>query len=231
VRCRRTKTAPTSSRASGQTGGGRYTISIAAGRVATRCQGIAVLESGVAKKVAQMPAKNGPRSFKFTVPLVKLRGTGVVYILEIPERISSAIERRGPVPIVATLNNTVELQASMVPMGGGRHWLQLNARRREELGIAPGDRVRVALVVPEKAPVLPMPTDVAAAFEEVDLLETFARFPAGKQNHILLWIEEAARPQTRERRIAMAIEVTFRARERANERSTGTGKIKGRAGS
>jgi len=46
--------------------------------------------------------------------------------LEIPQEISSAIGRRGPVPIVATLNRDVELQASLVPMGGGRLWLQLN---------------------------------------------------------------------------------------------------------
>lgn len=86
----------------------------------------------------------------------------------------------------------------------------------------------MALLVPEKAPVLRMPTDVAARLKEVDLLETFARFPAGKRNHVLLWIEETARLQTSKRRIAMTIEVTFRASEGGNERSAGKGTIKGR---
>jgi hypothetical protein len=169
----------------------------------------------MARKVAA--GGSGPRKFKFAVPLVKLE-KGPVYILRVPEKVSVSVGRRGPVPIVATLNNAVEVQVSMVPMGGGRHWLQLNTRTREELEIEPGDRVRVELVVPEKAPVLPMPADVAGALKEVDLLETFLKFPAGKQNHILLWIEEAARPETREKRIAMTVEVTFRAREKAQER-------------
>jgi hypothetical protein len=164
------------------------------------------------KKVA--PAAARPRNFKFTVPVVKL-AKRAVYIVEVPKKISVAVGRRGPVPIVATLNNAVEVQVSLVPMGGGRHWLQLNARTRQELDIEPGDRVRVALTVPRKVPVLPMPTDLSAALREVELQETFARFPAGKQNHILLWIEESAGSETRERRIAMTIEVTFRARERS----------------
>ena len=159
-----------------------------------------------------------PRRFAFTVPLVNLGQGTPLYALEIPEAVSSAIGRRGPVPVVATLNKTVEVQASLVPMGGGRHRLQLNARTRGELEIGPGDQVRVALVVPEKPPVLPLPADFALALREVDLQRTFAGFPAGKQNHIILWIEEAARPQTREKRIAKAIEVAFRARERASER-------------
>jgi hypothetical protein len=39
------------------------------------------------------------------------------------------------VPIVAILNKSVEIQASLVPMGGGRRRLQLNARTRGELEI------------------------------------------------------------------------------------------------
>ena len=158
-------------------------------------------------------------AFTFTVPLVKrLRGASV-YVLEIPESVSTAIGRRGPVPILATLNDAVEIQASLVPMGGGRHRFQLNARTRGELDIEPGDRVKVVLVVPEKPPVLPLPRDLALALREVDALESFSGLPVGKQNHVILWIEEAARPQTREKRVATAIQVALRARERAYDRS------------
>jgi len=178
----------------------------------------AILQSDVVKRTSKNGASSALRRFTFTVPLVKLRRGGAVYALEIPERVSAAIGRRGPVPIVATLNRTVELQASLVPMGGGRHWLQLNARTRGELDIEPGNRVRVALLVPEKPPRLPLPTDLEAALREADLQESFAGFPVGKQNHIILWIEEAARPQTREKRAATAVQVAFRAREKAYDR-------------
>lgn len=163
-----------------------------------------------------------PLRFTFTASLVKLGDPrAFVYALEIPERVTSAIGRRGPVPIVATLNGTVEIQASLVPMGGGKHRLGLNARTRGELEIEPGARVRVVLVVPEKAPVLSLPAELAAALREADLQETFAGFPAGKQNHIILWIEEAVRPETREKRVAITIQVAFRARERAFDRKSG----------
>jgi uncharacterized protein YdeI (YjbR/CyaY-like superfamily) len=50
------------------------------------------------------------------------------------------------------------------------------------------------------------------------LQESFSGLPVGKQNHINLWIEEAVRSETREKRVAKAIEVAFRARQRAYDR-------------
>lgn len=151
----------------------------------------------------------GPRRFVFTTPLVNLAGAGPVYGVAIPERVSSAIGRRGPVPIVALLNKAVEVQASMVPMGGGRHRLQLNARARGELKIALGDPVRVELMVPEKPAAYPMPPDLGEALREIGLLEGFLALPVGKQNHIILWIEEAVRPETREKRVAKVVEMAL----------------------
>jgi len=149
---------------------------------------------------------------------VKRNGGAPMYLLEIPEDVSAAIGRRGPVPIVATLGDDTEIQASLVPMGGGRHRLQLNARTRGELQIEPGDLVRVVLSVPEKPPAFPLPPDLALALREADLHETFSGLPVGKQNHIILWIEEAVRPETREKRVALATQVAFRARERGYDR-------------
>ena len=51
-----------------------------------------------------------PRRFFFTIPLVKHKSA----YIEIPERVSLAIGRWGPVPI-ATLCKTVEIQAGLVP--------------------------------------------------------------------------------------------------------------------
>jgi hypothetical protein len=172
-----------------------------------------------------------PRRFAFTVPLMKMgAGASHLYALEIPERVSVAVGRRGPVPILATLNKAVEVQASLVPTGGGRHRLQLNSRVRGELGIEPGSLVRVALHVPEKPPKLPQPAELVLALREADLQESFAQFPVGKQNHIVSWIEEAARPQTRQKRVEMAIQVAFRARERAYERQNASRRSRPTAG-
>jgi hypothetical protein len=149
--------------------------------------------------------KNPAHSMARGKALVKIRRGGPVYMLEIPKGVSSAIGRRGPVPIVATLatrDEIAEVQASLVPMGGGRHRLQLN----------------VALLVPEEPPTLPLPSELALALMEADLQASFSGLPVGKQNHIILWIEEAVRPETREKRMAKAIEVAFHARECAYDR-------------
>jgi hypothetical protein len=155
--------------------------------------------------------------FTFTAPLVKLETFGSRFVVEIPERVSKTIGKRGPVPIVATYNKIVEVQQSMVPSGGGRHRLQLSARTRGELEVDPGDRLHVVITVPEKPPVMAQPRELATALRENDLQETFTAFPVGKQNHIIFWIQAAAHPETRERRIAQTVEVAFRARERAYE--------------
>ncbi|HEX8800807.1 MAG TPA: DUF1905 domain-containing protein, partial [Terriglobales bacterium] len=141
-----------------------------------------------------------------------------MYAPEIPERISSAIRRRGPVPVLAKLNRSVEIQASLVPMGGGRSHPQLNTRTRSELGVKPGDPVCVSLWLPEKPPNLPLPSDPGEALREADLQGSFASLPVEKQNHIILGLEESARERTREKRLATGIEIAFRARELAYDR-------------
>ena len=140
-----------------------------------------------------------------------------MYAPGIPERISSAIGRGGPVPVLAKLNRSVEIQVSLVTMGGGKHRLQLNTRTRSELGIEPGDPVCIRLLPPEKPPNFPLPSDPGEALRKADLQDSFASLPVGKQNHIILGIEESARERTREKRLATAIEIAFLAREHAYE--------------
>ena len=138
--------------------------------------------------------------------------------LKIPELTSSAIGRRGPVPVLAKLNRSVEIQASLVPTGGGKHRLQLNTRTHGELGVEPADPVCVRLLVPEKPPNFPSPFDLGEALREADMQACSPAFQWESKNHTLLWIEESARGRTREKRLATAIEIAFRAREHAYDR-------------
>jgi uncharacterized protein YdeI (YjbR/CyaY-like superfamily) len=76
-------------------------------------------------------------------------------------------------------------------------------------------------LVPEKPPNFPLPSDLGS-LEGSRPAGLVRRLPVGKQNHIILWIEEAARERTREKRIATAIEIAFRAREHAYDRASST---------
>lgn len=169
--------------------------------------------------------KKASQRFTFAGPIEKLHRGVPKYVVIAPEEITKAIGKRGPVPILAKLNGKVEFQASLVPMGGGRHWLQLNGRARKALGAEPGHRVRVELEVPERLPKPRIPTELREILREHDLLKTFEAFPIGKQRHILEWVSRAAHENTREKRVLQTIEVTQAAKNRAERkrRPVGTG--------
>lgn len=147
------------------------------------------------------------RAFTFSTTLRQTPRS--LYWIAIPAKVSQAIGRRGPVPVVSTINGTTEFRASIVPIGEGRHRLQINARVRAEAGIAPRDRVEVALRVDDDPVSEPAPPDLADALRESGATAAFERFPAGKRRHVIAWIEEAVGDRTRERRVAKAVEVAL----------------------
>lgn len=159
----------------------------------------------------------------------RLERAGTLYVIAIPAAVSRAIGKRGNVPVIAWVNDVAEVRASLVPAGGGRHRLRLNAATRKLAGVAVGDRLSVALAVDEAPVAEPMPPDLARALADAHALETFERFPVGKQSHIIQWIEKAAREETRDKRIALTVEIALRGVERALDRQAATGRARRRS--
>jgi hypothetical protein len=157
------------------------------------------------------------KTFTFSAP-VRRTPKPAFYWISIPARVSRDIGRRGPVPVISTINGTTELRASLVPVGGGRHRLQLNARVRSEAGVELGDRVDVALRVDENPLAEPTPPDLAWALRENGAFDAFERFPVGRRSHIVRWIEEAVGDRTREKRIAKTVEVALQKAEADHDR-------------
>jgi hypothetical protein len=157
------------------------------------------------------------KAFTFVTSLLKTP-KGALYWVSIPARVSRDIGRRGPVPVVSTINGTTELRASLVPIGGGRHRLQLNARVRGEAGVEPGDRVEVVLRVDENPEAEPTPPDLARALRDHGASDAFERFPVGRRSHIVRWVEEAVGDLTREKRIAKTVEVALQKVEAEQDR-------------
>ena len=157
-------------------------------------------------------------AFTFSARLERVEGGGPFYVT-IPASVSRAIGRRGIVPVVAVANGVAEVRASMTPCGGGRHRLRLNAEARDRANVRVGSRVAFELRVDESPVVDPAPADLARALRDEGLFDTWSGFPAGKQNHIIQWIEKSAKEATREKRIASTIEWTLQARERQADRA------------
>jgi uncharacterized protein with von Willebrand factor type A (vWA) domain len=144
-----------------------------------------------------------------------VRGGGV-YFVAIPASVSRGVGKRGNVPVVATVrgpDGVAEVRASIVPTGGGRHRLRLNATARADIGAEPGESLRVALHVDEAPKAEPMPEDLAQALDEAGVRAEFSKMPVGRQNHILAWIEKAVRDETRAKRVAKTVEVACAWRE------------------
>lgn len=138
--------------------------------------------------------------------------------MSIPADVTKAIGRRGIVPIVASVNDAAEVRASMIPCGGGRHRLRLNAVTRDAADAKLGRRLSVRLQVDENPIADPVPGDLAHALREVDAFEAFRRMPVGRQNHILRWLEAAVKEATREKRVAQIVEGALAWREDPKDR-------------
>jgi hypothetical protein len=173
-----------------------------------------------------MTAKPDSRTFTFKARLERPAGSWYTF-LTIPAAVSRAAGKRGPVPIVAFLQAPargrsaprVEVRASIVPAGGGRHTLTINARARTQAGVEEGDRVSVELRIDDNPRAAELPEDLVYELRKFDVLGPFERLPVGKQNHIVRWIDEAVAETTREKRIAKAVEVALGASEREFDRA------------
>jgi hypothetical protein len=157
------------------------------------------------------------RGFAFSPRLEQVPGGGPYYV-SIPTDVSRAIGRRGIVPVVASVNGVVEVRASMVPCGGGRHRLRLNAATRDAADAKLGGRLSVHLRVDDSPVADPVPGDLAHALREVDAFDAFRRMPVGRQNHILGWLEAAVKEATRDKRVAQIVEAALAWREDPRDR-------------
>jgi hypothetical protein len=163
------------------------------------------------------PTSSETGTFTFSPRLEQVPRGGPYYV-SIPEAVSKAIGRRGIVPVVASVNGVAEVHASIIPCGGGRHRLRLNAATREAAEAQLGDRLKLRMRVDENPVADPPPPDLARALRDVDALDAFRRMPVGRQNHILRWLEAAMREETREKRIGQIVEGALAWREDPRDR-------------
>jgi hypothetical protein len=159
------------------------------------------------------------RAKSFSAPLEKMGGW---FIVKVPAAISRAIGKRGHVPVVAHVNG-VELRRSLLPTGNGRHCLALNASVRKRARAVVGERVKITVAVDTTPPEAAIPGDLAFVLREEDALVAFRGLTRSHRNHIIEWIDQAVMAETREKRIARAVEVAHAAREKALDRAAASG--------
>ena len=123
----------------------------------------------------------------------------------VPAEITEALGTKGPVLVLARVDDSEPFKVSLFPAGGGQHYIRIKAKVREETKTQTGDKVRVRITVLDRADVT-IPKDLAIALRVAGVTQDFKLLPAGKQNFIIQRIDDAVKPETREKRIQEALE-------------------------
>lgn len=133
--------------------------------------------------------------------------------VRVPAEITEALGTNGPVLVLARVNDSEPFQVSLFPVGGGQHYIRIKAKVRHETNTKTGDRIRIRITVLDRADVA-IPDDLVSALRAEGVEEAFKSLPPGKQNFIIRRIDEAAKPETRERRIQEGVVAAHQRREK-----------------
>ena len=140
------------------------------------------------------------------------------FAIAVPAKVTAALKTFGPVPIMAKINGGAAFRGSLYPLGDGHHRLRVKASVRAQAKIEEGDQVSVTFTVVDRDHEIGLPLDLQKALQLEGVLEGFQALPPGKLSFTLRWIEQAARPETRNQRIQKAIEMAHQRRERESSK-------------
>ena len=131
---------------------------------------------------------------------------GVNPFVEVPENVSRCLKKTGYVQVTGTLNG-LPIQATLVPVGKGRHRLNVNAEMRKKANVTVGGLIHLALALDTKPREVPMPTAFAAALEGNEKAKAaFEKLPPSHQKEILSYLNFLKKPETLQRNIKKVIE-------------------------
>ena len=140
--------------------------------------------------------------FQTDIQLSGRTATGI----EIPADVIEALSA-GRKPVVKVTINGYSY-SSTVARRGERYLVGVNADTRKRAGVAAGDRVEVEIELETGSREMSVPPDLAGAIEADPAARAFfASLTASQRKWFVLDVEQAKRPETRQRRIAKAIEM------------------------
>src|SRR4051794_28153868 len=143
-------------------------------------------------------------TLSFSATLVP-RGPAAAVVLD-DEQVAAVGEGAKRFPVVATVNGYT-WRTTVVRMGG-EFLLGLSRAVRQEAGAEAGDKVDVALELDTAERTVEVPEALATALAgDPAARDAFDRLAYTHRKEFARWIDEAKREETRERRVAKAIEM------------------------
>lgn len=119
---------------------------------------------------------------------------------------SALLGVRGRAWLRGTVNGH-EFWVSAQPAGDGNHWVTMNKRMRQRMGLIGDEEVEARFMIAEGPPDLEVPDDLVSAFDEHPNAQViWNRMSHNHRKEWLNWIADAKRDDTRARRIAQTVE-------------------------
>jgi bacteriocin resistance YdeI/OmpD-like protein/uncharacterized protein DUF1905 len=152
-------------------------------------------------------------AIEFTTTL-QPRGNACAVVLD-DEQVATVGEGAKRFPVVATVNG--HTWRTSVARMGGEFLVGLNREVRVGAGsVQAGDTVEVALELDTKSREVEVPEALATALEgDAEARAAFDRLAFTHRKEFARWIEEAKREETRERRVAQALQMLREGRTRS----------------
>lgn len=149
----------------------------------------------------------GKSSIKRFRALVRRDDGSEVCAIDIPFDVEKTFGGRGRVPVRGTLNGA-PYRASVFRMGGDCHFMVVNRKLRESACVRGGETVPVTMERDTAPRVITPPADFARALKSnKEAQATWDKLSYTHQREHVEHIEEAKKPETRERRIEKSIQL------------------------
>lgn len=121
-------------------------------------------------------------------------------------------------PVTVTINK--HSYRSTISAMGGKFWLPLRKSNRDPAGVKAGDNVQITLTLDQAPRTVTPPKDLLRALKAAKQLDAFQKMSFTHQREHVQAIEEAKKPETRERRIAACVSmVEAKAKAKPNHAS------------
>jgi hypothetical protein len=139
--------------------------------------------------------------FRATIQLAGKTATGI----EVPADVVDGLGAGRKPPVSVTIEG--HTYRTTVASRGGRYLVGVSAENREKAAVAAGDEVNVEIVLDSAPREVAVPSDFAEALAAAPEAERFfGGLSYSQRQWFVLNIEEAKKPETRQRRIDKAVE-------------------------
>ena len=140
--------------------------------------------------------------FKATIQASVGGGAGVIF----PYEVEKEFGVKGRVPVKATFNG-VPYSGSLLKCGATEHMLGIQKAIQAEIGKAPGDTVDVVVWKDDEVRTVEVPAEFEKLLKKAGLFAAFDKLSYTHRKEYCRWITEAKKEETRQNRIAKALEM------------------------